>query len=314
MKITTKAMPMAFFIVFVLFCDVFGQNPKKTASDLIKNWLYSSSNEVTQKELIKGLSKDKIFTVTNLIHETLTDSIFDVRWKCFSLASLIGSTNNTETVKSEIVSIMLKGMFDNDSRIVFFASENLSEIKVSNYSDSQKDTLVKLLENINNPNILVTLYRVCGENRIYESEDLLQTVAFSNDVPFFQRWVALASLTRLGNNEAEEKMHGYLTRIGLSLDAINTLYPYVMFSRSNKNVGYLIDQIKNNEAGCESSNPDFTDQIPCAYHILKVVAPEIEELNWTGKNSLENLAIKESLLKAREILVRIDDKWKFKTE
>jgi hypothetical protein len=305
---------MAFFIALILFCDAFGQNRKETSIGFIQDWLKNPSKDINQEKFITGLTESEIFSVNNLIRETLSDSIFDVRWNCFSLASVIGAKSNSEALKSEIVSIMFKGMLDIDSRITFIASEYLSEIKIASYSDSQKDTLINLLEIVKNPNILISLYRLCGENSVYESEDLLQNVAFSNEVPFFQRWVALASLTRLGNNEAEEKMHVYLTKVGLSLDAINTLYPYVLLSRSKKNVGYLIDQIMRNENGCESSNPDNTIQIPCAYHVLKVVAPEIEELEWSGENGLENLSVNESLLKARERLVVIGDNWNFKTE
>ncbi|MDX9769994.1 MAG: hypothetical protein RBT19_06510 [Tenuifilaceae bacterium] len=244
----------------------------------------------------------------------MKDSIFDIRWRSLTVGSNIVAGSTSNLVKSELTSIMLQNIYDLDSRIVYTASQNLLELEDVKYTSGQKDTLVDLISRISNPNILVTLYRLCGKQGVSESMLLLKNVSFSTNIPFYQRWVALSSLTRLGNAEAENLMSDYLNRIDISLDAIKTLYPYILFSKSRQNISYLIELIQNNNSGCESSNPNVSTSIPCSYLVLTIVAPEIAELNWEGKDGLQSLEPEEALKKARVFFKNIDNNWSFKRE
>ncbi len=309
-----KAIALLSFLISIINFNIFGQKQEPFNQKIYVQWLRDSKEELNAKVAVSSLTEAENLSLCTIIKDNMNDSIFDVRWRSISLGSIIGSSSKSEQVRREVISIMLHMMYDLDSRIIYFASQNLQELNSPKYSASQKDTILYLVTQINNPSILVTLYRICGEQSIKESIPLLEEVGFSSNIPFYQRWIALASLTRLGHTEAEETMHAYLNRMGISLDAVKMLYPHVLFSRSTKNVGLLIDFIENNDSGCESSNPNVTTSIPCAYLILTEVAPEIAGIKWEGRDGLQALEPEEALKKARQFFKSIDNNWSFISE
>lgn len=309
-----KAIALVLLLLTIQPLCTSGQEIESFNLEFYVNWLRDPQKKLIPETPIRELSRKEHLALSEIIKDNMKDSIFDVRWKSISLGSKIGSSSKSEQVRKEVISIMLQMMYDSDSRIIYFASQNLKELEYSRYTSSQKDTILDIITKINNPSVLVTLYRICGEQSITESVVFLEEIGFSSNVPFYQRWVALSSLTRLGHEKAEDAMYSYLSGMDISLDAINMLYPYILFSRSTKNVDYLIDLILNNDSGCESSNPNVTTTIPCAYLVLAVVAPEILGVKWEGEDGLQSLKPEEALKKARHFFKNTDNNWSFVSE
>jgi hypothetical protein len=309
-----KAFALLYLILSLLTQTSTGQSIDTFNIDNYVRWIRNYQEVSNINIPLNSLTDSEQLLLCNIIKENMKDSIFDIRWRSLTVGSNIVAGSTSNLVKSELTSIMLQNIYDLDSRIVYTASQNLLELEDVKYTSGQKDTLVDLISRISNPNILVTLYRLCGKQGVSESMLLLKNVSFSTNIPFYQRWVALSSLTRLGNAEAENLMSDYLNRIDISLDAIKTLYPYILFSKSRQNISYLIELIQNNNSGCESSNPNVSTSIPCSYLVLTIVAPEIAELNWEGKDGLQSLEPEEALKKARVFFKNIDNNWSFKRE
>jgi hypothetical protein len=303
-------------IVFILFfgffsVSLFSQTLELSIVESIGDWISNPSKELTFNINVNSMPIEERTLLISKVEQSCNDSIFDVRWRALTVSGIMVSANNGDKANGRLLSLLLNFLQDNDTRITYTASQYISNINKVSYTEEQKDLVVELLEKHKNPSVLVSLYKICGEQEILKSAPHLDRVSSSSSVPFFQRWVALATLTRIGDTEAESSMNAYLNKIGISLDAINTLYPYILFSRSRANTNHLLSIIKTEDSGCESRNPNSTKLIPCAYYTLRVVAQEVKELNWEGVNGLENLPIDDALKSARVVLNRIDDNWTF---
>lgn len=269
------------------------------------NELHRIIGSVTGKEVSMLLIRAKAFQ---------NDSVFSVKWNNLLLVSVLSKRLTELNSKNQITSFFLSSLFDPDPRIRFFAFENLKNIADYEFTQSQKDTVIILLENEVSNQISSDLYKLSAEQNITKAKSYLNEAVSSLSTPFYQKWVALASLVRMGNSEAEETMYYYLSRMGLSLDVINNLYPLVVFSGSKQNVSFLIDAIKNDNSGCESMNPNYTESIPCAYYVLKIIAPHIDAIKWYPPGGLEELGYNEALEKARIIFNKSDFSWNFNVE
>lgn len=311
MKKSNRLNALIFLLIIFSF-QVSAQKREKVSVSAIEKWMKDPQVDMVQSIPIRMYTSEEVNTLLTLATQCSKDSVFEVRWRALSLTSSIGGLNSSDAIQRGVLSRMMAYMFDADSRIRYSALQNLGALKYPSFTSTQKDSLVLLINQSVMPNELVPLYKIAGEHYVQQAAPLMESIAFEPGGPFFQRWVAQASLARMGSVRAEEEMHKYLVRIGISLDAVNSLYPYVLFSRSRSNVDYLLDRIRYDESLCESANPNVTVRIPCAYLVLKVVGPEIRELKWHGAGGLEELPMKEALQKARELLKETGSDWNFK--
>jgi hypothetical protein len=293
-----------------LFCALFnglsiGQNSIDEDYYLL---LYQTHHDLTYKPSLEEISSNEIIKLIYILEKHQRDSVFEKRWQGVILANKIGVGNYGKPVEQKAVSLLLGYMHDSDHRIVYMASQGLKEIDIS-YVSSQKDSLVFLMSYITNRNLLTDLYRISGIQQIEAAIPLLQEITMNRNNPFMQRWVALATLSRLGLSEAENEMNGYLERLPLNLDVIDGLYPYVVYSQSRRNVEFLINKILFDTSGCESTNPNVTYSIPCAYMVLRMVAPAIKELRW--EDDLQNMPHDDALQVARNTLKTLQNNWNF---
>lgn len=304
-------IPIVVFTIYS-FClsinhsQAFNEDCKK----FYQSWINSSNDKSDLLIKINGASEEYLNCVIHEIKNNYKDSIFENRWQNLILLNKIGTLVKSDFSEQSVLSILLTHVYDEDSRIKIQATQIIfdgySNIK---FSDTQKDTVLHIINNENNPNLLTMYYRVCGLQEIKQAIPHLNNVIISDSIPFIQKWAALSVLSRLGDENADLTMLQYLKRIEPKLDVIDLLYPYVMFSKGRNSIGFLLNEISNSSKECESSNPNYSATIPCGYMILRVVAPKIRELKWSGRDGLQILPYDEALKSARIILLTIGDNW-----
>ncbi|MGM0579812.1 MAG: hypothetical protein ACQETL_03980, partial [Bacteroidota bacterium] len=55
------------------------------------------------------------------------------------------------------------------------------------------------------------------------------------------------------------------------------IYPTLAFTRQKAAVDVLVEQVFNDEQNCSSPDPDSNQKITCAYRILEIIAPIIQD-------------------------------------
>ena len=297
-------------LLFVVFStSLFAQNEASATKADFKAWFESVRKDQLTELPFKKYSKQSLKELAAIAKGYQNDTIFEVRWQAASVSYQLGAISNDQFLKQASASLLLGFMYDTDNRIVNFASDVLLRTKGKGFTASQKDTVAAIVTMVGSPKVAVNIYKLCGYLNLEKSIATLEAASTNRNYSFIQRWAALASLTRMGNDVAEQKMFDFIKKTKVSLDAINTLYPYVLFSQSRTNVGYLISLIENDEFECESSNPDYSAKVPCSYMILLVVGPHIADLNWSGKNGLEMLSSNDATLKAKEFFKKVEGNW-----
>ncbi|HOP05299.1 MAG TPA: hypothetical protein PLE67_12555 [Tenuifilaceae bacterium] len=296
--------------LMISFSNLYSQKNKIKTVEYFKTWFEEEQIDNINSE-IRSLTFDEIGNLYQVVGEHLSDSIFEARWLGLSIVNRVVSVNSNERIGGLSISLLLKFIWDSDTRIQYSASESLVSVPDICFTESHKDSILLSLNTSKSSASTTNLIKLCGKLEISESIPLLEDISNNPVNPFINRWIALAALTRMGDEKSEQKMLDFIKKTGISLDAINMLYPYVTYSRSRKNVDYLISIIKNDNSECESTNPDVTTRIPCAYHLLKVVGPAIKGFNWEGPNGLEMLKPIDALEKSKKYLNSIKDNWEF---
>jgi len=257
---------------------------------------------------IKALTEREIDDAITTAWQFAADTSFSVKWNlALTVDKLFWHSRNSST-QQRAVAIIVRFMQDENSRLSYLADQMVARYPHSVFGEEEKMLLVNLAEKTSKPIREIELFKLCARINATEITPLLQEKAYGSD-EFRIRWVALVSLTRLGDKQAETEMIKAAREFPLTEEAINTLFPDIVFSRSHKAISLLIRQIQVNNGTCASLTPSARKGIPCAYMILKVVAPYIKGLNWYGENGMEHLAKEDALKKARTFFKGKGDSW-----
>jgi hypothetical protein len=257
----------------------------------------------------QNLTRQQHFQFVSILKEYSQDSLFEIRWQGVQWVNRLMGSVKDQLLAGEFISLGLIHALDADNRITYMAIQGLRAVSHFNFTSTQKDTVLQLMQTLENRTILTDIYLISGMQQIEGAVPVLKDVASNNQNPFMQRWVALATLARMGDTEAEYSLLSYLERMPVNLRVIDGLYSYIVYSQSRLNINYLIEYILYDLSGCESSNPEYSQSIPCGYMVLRVLAPGIRELKW--EEELQDLPHQQSLEKAQAKLKQLENNWSF---
>lgn len=291
--------------------SLYAQAIPNKGTDYYQLWFDEKIGKQVYSDELKTFSPSELLIIQRIVNEHISDTLFELKWLGLSITNQIGALSDNDEIIKLSISNLIHFLYDSDTRLQHSAAESINSYSGKYFTNSHKDSLIALLKSAQNRNTITSLIKVAGKLELRESLPYLKDIAGNAKNPFIQRWVALAALTRMGDTESEERMLDFVNKTGYNLDAITMLYPYIPYSRSRNNVNHLLSAIKNDTSECESSNPNVTTRIPCAYHILKVVGPEIAELSWAGPNGMEMLKPAQAIEKARILLKSIENNWTF---
>jgi hypothetical protein len=54
------------------------------------------------------------------------------------------------------------------------------------------------------------------------------------------------------------------------------VFPDLVYTRKREAIDYLIEALNSNSKNCESANAENAERIPCAYRVMEMLAPIIE--------------------------------------
>ncbi|MBN2750873.1 MAG: hypothetical protein JXR57_15390 [Bacteroidales bacterium] len=294
-----------FFSLFWIHCNA----QEVSGEKIVQNVVNSARMSMNYAPPLQDLSEIDLAIAIKKAQQYSKDTSFDVRWNIALMADRIMWQTHNITVQQEVASTMITFMNDDNSRLEYLAEQSVMRYPPSIFNEEQKSQLIKLAESSTKATRTINLFKLCARIKADGISSLLQKNAENKNNSFRIRWASLISLTRIGNSSAEIEVINYIDRFPLSLDVIDMLYPDIIFSRSQKAITILINQLIESKEMCESSNPNNNSQIPCGYMILRILGPHIKDINWSGKNGLENFKPEEALKKARAFFINKGDSW-----
>lgn len=198
-----------------------------------------------------------------------------IRSEAYLLLHQRGIQNIKLKDKQKIVSHLLRGWFDADTGINGFVASALSVYAKSDFTKSAKDSIVLLINR--SPGYYHQLVRIAGFLQIEELIPVLQQkLATTLKMSDRLRWATYLALSRVGDGSATQLVLSKVKSLSVNDEVVYNLFPDLVYTRQRPAIDYVIEQLYSDETNCNSSNPEKSKRISCAYRIMEYLVGAIE--------------------------------------
>lgn len=251
-------------------------NSQDNVSSTIKEIISNSLKNKGSSEQFKRLAKYSLGEILSACEEHLTDSTSVVRVSVYEIVYLMGLQKSDEPDVSKAVNILLAGCKDKEQGIVYTLLNYLKYFKQVDFNAEARIKLAQMAREVGP--YFAQVLRLTGSigitDLIYDYKDMLQQQKYKDRKI---QWTLRLVLARLGDKESETYCMSRIRKTPLNNDVVYDLLPDFAYMRTKEAFDYLLDIIKSNEKNCVSSNPDSEAPIICAFEIIRLVAPYINE-------------------------------------
>lgn len=204
------------------------------------------------------------------------DTVADVRLAAYTLLATIGKQSTSTELRQQVVSALVVGWRDVDSGVVGIMGSHLQQFKASDFTNSAKDSLRVLVQkHVAHFNKLVML---CGYLGMVDLIPVLHSQLQSGSIKNKgEKSATYFALCRLGNEQAINYILRLVEALELNDDLVYEVFPDLIYTRQRFVFDYMIKALNSNEKNCESANPEISENIPCAYRIMELLAPVIKD-------------------------------------
>jgi hypothetical protein len=230
------------------------------------------------------------------------DTLVAVRSKAAAITRTIGTQSKVATVRTAAVQQLITAAQDKDSGNVGAALMYLTEFKKTDFTKANKDTLHSLLKN-KSPHIDVVM-KLIGYLDMQEVNNELYALSQDAAMGRKERWTSMLALARMGNGQAAGDIMNRVKRMPLTDAVVYEIFPDLVYTRNKEVMAYLTEALNSDSKNCESANADSNEKIPCAYRVMEMLAPVIENypLKLSESGDIETTDYPGALLKVRNWL------------
>ncbi|MBI3218932.1 MAG: hypothetical protein HYZ44_05445 [Bacteroidetes bacterium] len=210
----------------------------------------------------------------NALSTYLNDSTVVIRQRAASLSRYIGTQSNVNSIRAKAINQLVFASKDKDSGNVGAALLYLTEFRKKDFSKSNLDTLYSIFKRKQaHLNILI---RLMGYLEIQTSKNDLYNLSQDQSLGRKDRWTAMLALARMNDEQAITDVLNRVKRMPLTDAVVYEIFPDLVFTRRPEAISFLVEAIYSDAKNCESPNSDNAERIPCAYRIMEMLAPVIE--------------------------------------
>jgi len=247
---------------------------QETISTITKDYIANANKP--SSELIKKLDAYPLESILETCKEQLSDSLVTVRKAIYEMVYIIALRKHNENGVNKAINMLISGCKDKDGGIVY---TNLNYLKYFKSNDFDVEARIKLgLMAREGSYYFEQVVRLTGfvgiTDLTYDYREMLQQKKYPNNKV---RWALHIALARLGIKEEADYCLNRIRKLPISDDVVYDLLPDIVYVRSKEAFDYLLELIKSNEKSCSSSNPNSDAKIICAYRVIRLVAPFIND-------------------------------------
>ncbi len=226
--------------------------------------------------------------------------------RVLDLMRLIGLKSKKPDTRKSVVSHMVITIPDNNLRIGGFAGAAVLQFGKQDFGAKEKDSVVSYLRR-GIPN-LDGLFRLAGFLEIPAAKEKISAMLIT-PMSTLLKWNARLALARMGDENAINFVIEKMTTTSVDDAFVHSLAPGLAYTRNKKVFAELERILQSDNYQCSSSNPASKGSISCAYRLLEVMTPAIEnfpiEVDESGDLLVDNY--QSALLTAREWLKQNPD-------
>ena len=106
----------------------------------------------------------------------------------------------------------------------------------------------------------------------------------------------------MGNSESIDYCLNKIKGAGVNDHTVTHLFPDLAYIRNKDAFHYMLQEINSDEKKCSSANPDNEKPVICAFRIMELVAPYIEDfpVKLTSYGELDTNDYDKALIKVKE--------------
>lgn len=208
------------------------------------------------------------------LNNYIKDSITVVRQRAASLTRYVGSQSKSSSIRIKAVDQLVLAVKDKDNGNVGAALLYLTEFKRNDFTKANLDTLYAIFKRKSAH--LNTLIKLIGYLEIQASKNDLYNLSQDQSLGRKDRWAAMLALARMNDEQAITDVLIRVKRMPLTDAVVYEIFPDLIFTRRPEAIALLVEAIYNDSRNCESPNSDSEERIPCAYRIMEMLAPVIE--------------------------------------
>jgi len=221
----------------------------------------------------KILSELNVKKLTEALLPYYTDTLSNVRAKAYYLTYKKG-IDAPDAEREIAVNRLVKGISDSDGSQTGQLLDYLQQFSVSNFDKESRSLIAGRLKNLDMPHYdaLVLLAGFIGEGN-----DALSELYRRPNLPVRKKWNIALALARMGNPESSAWCVQKVKSAPVNSGLVENVLPDLIYTRQKEAIDYCVKLLFSDEKLCATANPDLSEKIPCAYRIIELLAPVIED-------------------------------------
>lgn len=243
------------------------QNPYKA----LKNYLKAEGQTTTlsKTDLAKYQVDDGVFT---FLEPYTKSKKVKTQIAAIQLIGRIGQMHTLLDQKQKAINLLLDASEGNSSILV---SKALTYLKKFEPSSFDKEARRKIESRIRNQGYQVGDFVMLAG--YLQLEPVLQEMRYEFKKGSSSKQAVNLALTRCGNEEKITSLLEHINKISTDDGFVYEVAPLLVYTRQKEIMDYLLDQVLLNENNCTPADAETAGNINCAYRLLEMVAPVIED-------------------------------------
>ncbi len=262
------------FILLSFCLIIFGQ---ESAYDLTNQFIINSIKGKTSAEQIKKLDAYPLEKIVDACSKNITDSLINIRNAAFDLVYIMSMRKMDDPYTNMVVNLFLNGCNDKDAGIVYDCLKYLKYFKSTSFDAEARIKLSQMARQASIPHydLLIRITGLAGiTDLMYDYADMIRQKKYADNKI---RWALHVALARLGDQQEITYCLSKAEQAKISDDIVYDLLPDLAYIRNKEAFDFMLEIINSDEKNCSSSNPDSEAKIICAFRIIKLVAPYIND-------------------------------------
>jgi hypothetical protein len=201
------------------------------------------------------------------------DSTALVRSRAYYLTCLKGR-NATSDDSNIVVTALAQGIDDASGGNAGQVLSLLQEFPATCFNASVKNAIAEKLKNTKRPHY-GELAMLAGY--LNTGSETLLAIREDREFSIPVRWAASLALSRMGNEQALTYCTETVKKLPVGSDLVSNILPDLIYTRQRKSLDYCVELLYDDKKLCRSANPYINEKIACAYFIIELLAPVVED-------------------------------------
>ncbi len=258
----------------LLFCTlVFSLHAQDAVRDLKLYFeaVREHGNAPLDQRIFKDVRNDRV--IVNTLISYLSDPHQQVSLRAIDLLARVGTKSAKQAVRSAAAHQLVSVVGNKDVGRSAYASQQIQAFQVADFSNEDTDSIVSYIQprQVNLDLILL----LAGRIGTPAARERIQHFLIQPASPKL-KWSARLALSRMADERATAFILDELADKPKDDAFVSTVVPGLVYSRNKEIFDVLVQIVRSDEPLCLSSNPDSQKSVTCAYRVLGLIAPAIE--------------------------------------